>query len=585
MKRWLRISRYPYLARVLQEARPYTMRLLLALGLGSLAGLGPVMFAPAFELLMRDVINSPRHDLHVLWGIVAALLVVNTLSNLAGYGSSYLTAWSGQRLIADLRVRLFGRLLRLPAATFDRWRPGELIARFDNDLSLMTNAMSVALPQLIQIVVTFCAAVVGMLYTDAFLTMVLFLVVPIVNIVIVRFTALISAGTMHAQQRVAELTANLSEGLHAQRIIKAFRREEYEVDRFYENNERLFGPSMKLVQLSLTQIPVLNIIILITLLMIVIVSAHEVIVGHMNGNTVFRFWTLVVLTINPVTRMASYLGDLTRGLIGAQRTFELLDLPIEEQPVASQVYLPHIEGHIRFDHVRFTYPSQDQSVLSDLSLDIAPGMVVALIGPSGAGKTTIASLLPRFYDVTDGRILLDAVDTRDLSLAQLREAIGIVPQEPQLFYGTVAENIRYGRLEATNDEVLQAAQDANADEFIRELPQGYETVVGDRGTRLSGGQRQRIAIARALVRDPRILIFDEATSALDSHSERLIEQALDRVLRGRTTLIIAHRLSTIRRADRIIYLEGGHILEAGTHQELIDLGGRYAALCALQHTV
>ncbi|MBV8080687.1 MAG: ATP-binding cassette domain-containing protein, partial [Actinobacteria bacterium] len=291
--------------------------------------------------------------------------------------------------------------------------------------------------------------------------------------------------------------------------------------------------------------------------------------------------TAMALLINPMNRFSIFFADFARALVGAGRVFEILDLPVERDVPPDAVALPAVRGDVRFEHVRFAY-DHDKPVLEDFSAEMLHGEVVALVGPSGAGKSTIVNLVPRFYEPQGGRITLDGVDLARLRLGDLRGAIALVPQETQLFNGTIAENIRYGRLDAADDEVVAAAHEANADEFVRRLPDGYATMVGERGIRLSGGQRQRVAIARAILRDPRILILDEATSALDSHSEALIEEALDRLLPGRTTLIIAHRLSTIRRASKILYIEGGRVRETGTHETLIAAGGAYATLHATQ---
>ena len=576
------LDRRAVLSRLLREARPYYPRLAVSLLLGVIAGLGPLAYAPAFKLVIDQVIDSRTHDLSLLYTIVVALFAVQLVSNAASYGQSYLTAWSGQRLIASLRVRLFERVLHLPLGEFDRWRPGEFLARFTNDLALMTDAASISLPQMFQTIITFIGALVGLFATDWLLTLFLFVVAPIMNYAVGRFTKLISAGTRRAQQRVAELTSNLSEVLAGERIVKAFAREDYETRRFVDSNENYFGAFMKVTQLGQTQTPVVSMIITIALLAIVVFSAREVVVGRMDRGAVIQFWTLVVVAINPMNRFATYVGDLSKGLVGAGRVFEILDLPVERDDGAAALPLGHIEGAIRYEGVTFAYGSAAVPVLVDLNAEIAAGEIVALVGPSGAGKTTIVNLVPRFYEPQAGRITLDGTDIARLSLRDLRGAIAIVPQEALLFSGTVTENIRYGRLDATQGEVEAAAREANAEEFILDLPLGYDTPVGDRGVRLSGGQRQRISIARAVLRDPRILILDEATSALDSHSERLIEAALDALLPGRTTLIIAHRLSTIRRASTIFYIEAGRVVESGNHEQLLALGGAYARLHAAQ---
>jgi subfamily B ATP-binding cassette protein MsbA len=568
--------------RLLREARPYYPRLAIALVLGLIAGIGPLALTRAFPLVIDGVIENPKHPVGLLVWVIAGVFVVNAISSLATYGQSYLTAWSGQKLIATLRVRLFERTMRMPMAEFDRWRPGEFIARFTNDLTLMTDALSVSLPQFFVTLVTLVGSVATMFYVDWLLSLFLFVFAPIVNFVVAFFTRMISSSTKRAQERIADLSSNLSEVLTGERIVKAFGREDHEVERFAASNDDYFGAYMKVLQLGQTQTPIVAMIVTTALLAIMAFSVREAIVGRLTSGQVFQFWTLVVLAINPLNRLASFVADLSRGLVGAARIFEILDIPIETNASADAIVPARIDGALEFSAVTFAYDGSPEPVLHGVSARIAAGQIVALVGPSGAGKTTIVNLVPRFYEPQSGTISLDGTDLRRLDLAALRAAIAIVPQEALLFSGSVADNIRYGRLDATQAEVEAAAREAHADEFVLDLPHGYDTLVGERGLRLSGGQRQRISIARAVLRDPRILILDEATSALDSHSERLIEAALDRLLPGRTTLIIAHRLSTIRRANTILYIDGGRIVESGSHEELLARGGAYAELHAAQ---
>ncbi len=391
---------------------------------------------------------------------------------------------------------------------------------------------------------------------------------------------------MRAQERIADVAANLSEVVQAERVVKAFGREDFEVARFRDANENFFGAYMKLTQLGKTQTPVVGMIISIALLAILVFAAREVAVGRMNSGQVLMFFGAVVIATNPINRFATYVGDLSKGLVGASRVFEVLDAPIEGDAVPDADRSGADRRRAALPGCRLLRMQARASRSSHhFNAEIAAGDIVAFVGPSGAGKTTIVNLVPRFYIPQEGRITLDGIDLQQYRLAALRAAIAIVPQEALLFSGTIAENIRYGKLDATRAEIEAAAREANAEEFILDLPQGYDTPVGERGARISGGQRQRISIARAVLRDPRILILDEATSALDSHSERLIEAALDRLLAGRTTLIIAHRLSTIRRATKILYIEGGRVREMGTHDELLKRGGSYAQLYAAQFAV
>jgi subfamily B ATP-binding cassette protein MsbA len=551
--------------------------------LGVIAGLGPLSYVEAFRIV-GDNIFTPggAHNVALLGWVVAALFVVNVIANLASYGQNYLTAWSGQRLIANLRMRLFGRIMHLPLGEFDKWRPGELLSRFSNDLQMMTDAIGTSLPQLVQTVITFLGALIYMFHLDWLLTLFLMLVAPFVNYTVAFFTRLIASSSRRAQERIADLSANLSEVLQGTRVVKAFGREEYEVERLGGNNERYFNAFMKVTQFTQTQTPVVATIMTIAILAMFLFTSREVIVGRMKPGEMLAFWTAVSLTLNPINRFAALIGDLARGLVGASRAFEIFDLPIEAGDEPDAIAPATFAGALRFEHVTFRYEPDGPPALRDLSAEIEAGEIVALVGPSGAGKTTIVNLVPRFFEPQLGRITLDGIELGRIRLRTLRGAIGIVPQEPLLFSGTIGENIRYGKLDATQAEIEFAAREANADEFVVRLPHGYDTMVGERGIRLSGGQRQRISIARAVLRDPRILILDEATSSLDSHSERLIEEALDTLLAGRTTLIIAHRLSTIRRAHKIFYIDAGRIVEVGTHEDLVARGGRYAALHAAQ---
>lgn len=574
------------LARLAREGRPYYPRLLLAVGLGAVNSL--LVLTPAFALgiIINKVIDPAMHgghpDLKTLYIALAATYVALVLSNLATYGTSYITTWSGQRFLAKLRQELYERLLRLPLQDFDRWRPGELIARFNSDLQVMSDAVSVSLPQLIIVLLTFLSSFTAMIYIDWLLTAVLVLVAPPMSFVVSRFQKLIGTSMQRSQSRIANLSATLTEILSAQRVVKSFGREDFESKRFRNRNDDYFGAFMKVNQFVYMQPVVITSILAVGAIVIVWLSAREVLVGRLNQGILWTYWLLVVNLVNPLNRTTAFFGDLSKALVSAGRAYELLDLPMEEDAIKDPAPMPRIAGRIEFDRVWFAYDGEEVPALADVTATIGAGEIVALVGPSGAGKTTFVNMIPRFYRPQRGAVLIDGIDIAQVLLSGLRSQIAIVPQDPQLFRASVAENIRYGRLDATDAEVHAAAMEANADEFIQTLPEGYATEVGERGYRLSGGQRQRIAIARAIVRDPRILILDEATSALDRHSEALIESALDRLLPGRTTVIIAHRLSTIRRANTILYIEAGRVLEAGSHDALLARDGAYARLHAAQ---
>ncbi|MGB8909278.1 MAG: ABC transporter ATP-binding protein [Candidatus Cybelea sp.] len=579
------MTRRSILLRLAREARPYYPRLALAMTMGVLAGVLSIVPPLAFRIIINQVL-VPLHgrppDLKALYLSLGLTGVALILGNCAIYGQTYLTAWSGQHLVARLRVHLFERLLRLPLGEFDKWRPGELIARFATDLQIMIDAVSVSVPQLVVALATFISSFVTMIYLDWLLTLSLVLVAPIVSFAVSNFQRLISASTHRAQQRIADLTANLSEVLGGQRVVKSFGREEFEVGRFRSRNDDFFGAYMKLTQFIQTQPLVISTIMVAAVVAIIWLSVREVLVGRLDTGKVFMYWGLLVNLMNPMNRVAAFFGDISKAVVGAGRVFELLDLPIEVRDPPGAVALTAVRGQIEYRNVTFRYKPTEPPALRDVNATIEAGEIVAFVGPSGAGKTTIVNLVPRFYAPQEGSVLLDGIDIGHARLSDLRKAIAIVPQDVQLFRGSILENIRYGRIEATDAEVRAAARDANVEEYVQGFPDGYTTQVGERGIRLSGGERQRIAIARAVLRDPRILILDEATSALDSHSEAMIEQALDRLLPGRTTLIIAHRLSTVRRAHRVVFIEAGRVVEIGSHDELLAKGGAYARLYAAQ---
>ena len=549
--------------------------------MGVLAGILSIVPPLAFRIIINQVL-VPLHgrppDLKALYLALGLTSIALIMANAAIYGQTYLTAWSGQHLVARLRVRLFERLLNLPLGEFDKWRPGELIARFATDLQIMIDAVSVSVPQLVVALATFISSFATMIYLDWLLTLSLVLVAPIVSIAVSNFQRLISVSTQRAQQRIADLTANLSEVLSGQRVVKSFGREEFEIARFRSRNDDFFGAYMKLTQFIQTQPLVISTIMVAAVVGIMWLSVREVLVGRLDTGKVFMYWGLLVNLMNPMNRVAAFFGDISKALVGAGRVFELLDLPVEVRDPPRATPLPSVRGRIEFDGVTLRYKPNEPPALRDVNATIEAGEVVALVGPSGAGKTSMVNLVPRFYQPQEGRVLLDGVDIAGVRLSDLRAAIAIVPQDVQLFRGSVLENIRYGRITATDDEVRAAARDANVDDYVRNFADGYATQVGERGVRLSGGERQRIAIARAVLRDPRILILDEATSALDTHSEAMIEQALDRLLPGRTTLIIAHRLSTVRRANKVLFIEAGRVVEIGTHDQLLAKGGAYARL-------
>ncbi len=516
--------------------------------------------------------------------MIVLILGSQIIGNAASYGQAYLTAFSGQKMVATFRARMFDRIARMPLREFDRWRPGELQSRMSADLGLMTDAISISLPQFVQVTVTFIAALVYMIARDWFLAVVLFVAAPVIAFVVSKFNALIVTGTRRAQERIADLSSNLIEVLANERVVKAFRREDFERDRFAAANERYFGAYMKVTQFNQTQTPVLSFVVMVALCAVIGFTAREVSVGHLTPSTAWGFWVADGAAHQPDEPLLDLLRATSRARSsapGACSRSSTCRSSATIRPTRSRCRTSSATSGSRTSRSRTTTGRRCSRTSPPRCCTARSSRWWGRRAPARARSSTWcrASTSRRA-----GGSRVDGVDIARVRLGDLRDAIAIVPQETQLFNGTIADNIRYGRLDARDDEIVAAAVEANADEFVRKLSDGYDTLVGERGIRLSGGQRQRIAIARAILRDPRILILDEATSALDSHSEALIEDALDRLLPGRTTLIIAHRLSTIRRATKILYIEGGRVRETGTHDDLIAAGGPYANLHAAQFT-
>jgi len=421
-----------------------------------------------------------------------------------------------------------------------------------------------------------------MVYLDWKLTVFTILTFPVVLFFMNFFGKKIRSSGGMIQESTADITSVLQEAVSSARVVKSFVREQYEIDRFEKENKENLGANLKNARYMATLTPTIEFVAALGVTLILWYGGHNVINGDTTAGSLVAFLAYAVNISNPIKRITRTTGNIQKALAAAQRVFGILDLKEEVKDLPEAKTLPSVLGTVSFEHVSFSYNEGDQ-IIHDLSFEVKPGQVVGLVGPSGAGKSTIASLLPRFYNCDEGVIRIDGTDIKQVTLDSLRAQVGIVPQETILFNGTVYDNILYGRLDATKEEIEAAAKAANAHDFIMELPQGYETMLGDRGVNISGGQRQRIAIARAILKNPRILILDEATSALDTESEHLVQEALNRLMVGRTSLVIAHRLSTIKNADRILVLEKGKLVEDGTHEELMNKNGLYAHLYQIQY--
>ena len=566
--------------RILGYIKPYMHRLLFAMFCTVMAAAGN-LYIPWIIKDMIDQVLADKNGALLNW-IAASIIAIFIVRGLFWYGQNYLMSYVGQRVIIDIRAAVFKKLQRLSVSFYDKNKTGTIMSYVTNDVNALQSAMVENTIEMITEGFILIGSVVAMIYLDWRLTLFTVCTFPPVLWFMEFFGKKIRKTGGRIQECTADITSVLQESVASARVIKSFVREDYEVGRFDVENKANFRANMKNAQLMATLTPVVELVAAIGVTMIIWYGGNNVINGTITAGSLVAFLTYAVNISNPIKRLTRVIGNIQKALAAAQRVFMIIDMPEEIVEANNARLLPQVQGKVEFQNVTFAY-NEKGDVIKDLSFTVAPGEVIAIVGPSGAGKSTIANLLPRFYDVNKGDIKIDGYSVREVTLNSLREQVGIVPQETMLFNGSVYDNILYGRLDATREEIETAAKAANAHDFIMQLSDGYETKLGDRGVNLSGGQRQRIAIARAILKNPRILILDEATSALDTESERIVQEALDRLMVGRTSFVIAHRLSTIKNADKILVLEKGCLVEAGTHDELIALDGLYAHLYKIQY--
>jgi subfamily B ATP-binding cassette protein MsbA len=567
--------------RFLPFLRPYLSRMLFAgLLVMGVAAINLALLRLAGTLWDVITVQHDRGRMTELLGVFLGLVV---LQGLCSMGHSYLTTWVSQRIVADFRTHLFAHLQTLAVSFFARRRTGELLSRLMNDVTVIQSVVTETPIDTAKQFVTFVGGIGFLLAMNWRLCLLILVLLPLLVLVARFFGRKLKALSTSIQDQTASLSTLIEEIISGIRVVKSFVQTKREEARFAAQLNHAVSLTLRRAGIMAVFIPVISLLTFSAAAAVLWYGGNQVIDGSVSPGDLFAFVLFAGILIGPFSSAARVFAQIREAQGATQRVFEILDSTPEVTDASDAVALPSVAGHVRVEQVSFAYDPR-QPVLSDVSFEANPGELIAIVGPTGAGKTTVINLLHRFYDPTEGRITVDGQDLRHVTMESWYRQVALVPQETILFGGTILDNIRYGETQANDDTIQEASRAAHAHEFIMSFPDRYHTIVGEKGINLSGGQRQRIAIARAILKNPRILLLDEATSALDSESERLVQEALEQLMKGRTTFVVAHRLTTIQRADRIIVLNKGRVAEAGTHHQLMDRKGLYHYLYTLRLT-
>jgi subfamily B ATP-binding cassette protein MsbA len=564
--------------RLLKLGRPYSMRFFFSIICMLIAGALTSSQAVLVKPVLDDIFLA-KNPASLKW-LPLVVIMIFLVKGTCNYVQTILMSFIGLRIVTDLRNKLYEQIQKQSLSFFTKHPTGLLMSRITNDVAAVQTASSEVVTSIVRDSFTIIGLICVVFYTDWQLAIISMIIFPLIIYPISRFGKKIRKVTTSTQMTMATLNSLLQETISGARIVKAFGMEKYENKRFTGENERFFKLNMKTVSVKAMSQPLMEFFGGLGIAAVIFYGGYKVLEGHSTPGTFFSFLTAVLMLYEPVKRLTNVNNTINQGIAGAERVFSIIDLipDIEDKPNAMDI--PPVSNGIEIENVTFCY--EKKPVLKNINLSINAGEVVAFVGMSGGGKTTLVNLIPRFYDVSEGRILIDGMDIRDVSMQSLRRQIAIVTQQTILFNDSVRNNIAYGDIERSEDDIIDAAKAANAHDFIMKMPKGYDTNIGELGTKISGGEKQRLSIARALLKNAPILILDEATSSLDTEAEMEVQEALDHLMKGRTTLVIAHRLSTIRNANRILVLVNGEIIEEGDHETLIDKKGEYSRLYNLQ---